>query len=249
VFRVAAVAVLVTLLVARAGPAQNLPPTGNLYGSVVDERGAAIAGVSATLRGPGAPWRTQTDARGEFRFLNLPPGTYALTLELSGLASIEQTEISISVGRDTVIRETMRLATVTEEVAVSGATLPGDPRKTITGANFAEIEMQRIPTPRDVWALLQQVPGVVLDQTNVGGNKSGIQPNVASRGSTQIEYELDGVTITDPVDGGSPTYFNFDSLQEVQIATGGSDPTLRGDGVLRSASSAEGRVRPPDSGS
>jgi hypothetical protein len=229
--RVAAVAVLATLLAHSAGLAQNLLPTGNFYGTVVDEKGAPIAGVSATLRGPGAPWRAHTDARGEFRFLNLPPGIYALTLELSGLASIEQPGISISVGRDTVFRETMRLASVTEEVAVSGSTPSSDPRKTITGANFAEIEMQRIPTSRDVWALLRQVPGVVLDQTNVGGNKSGIQPNVASRGSTQIEYELDGVTITDPADGGSPTYFNFDSLQEVQIATGGSDPTLRGDGV------------------
>jgi hypothetical protein len=219
------------LLLAAAASGQNLLPTGNLYGTVVDEQARPLLRVVATLNGPGAPTTAETDARGEFHFLHLPPGAYSLLLARAGFATVRYESVLIAVGKDTQIRATMGVAAVSETINVSGATPDIDPRKVVTGANFAEVEMQRIPTSRDVWALLRQVPSVVLDQTNVGGNKSGIQPGVASRGSTQIEYQLDGVTITDPVDPGTPTYFNFDSLQEVQIATGGSDPTLRGDGV------------------
>jgi hypothetical protein len=139
--------------------------------------------------------------------------------------------VLISVGKDTQIRATLELAAVSEAVSVSGVTPDINPRKTVTGANFDAVEMQEIPTSRDPWAILRQVPGVVVNQVNVGGNATGVQAIPASRGSTDIQYELDGVTITDPVDLGTPTYFNFDSFQEIQVATGGSDLTLRGSGV------------------
>lgn len=222
---------LQVLLLAASASGQNLLPVGNLYGSVVDEQQRPLPRVVATLSGPGAPTMAETDARGEFHFLNLAPGTYSLLLSRSGFAEVRYESVLISVGKDTQIRATMGLAAVSEAVSVSGATPDINPRKTVTGANFDAVEMQEIPTSRDPWAILRQVPGVVLNQVNVGGNATGVQAFPASRGSIDIQYQLDGVTITDPVDIGTPTYFNFDSFQEIQIATGGSDLALRGSGV------------------
>lgn len=119
--------------------------------------------------------------------------------------------VLISVGKDTPIRATMELAAVSEAVSVSGAAPDINPRKTVTGANFEAVEMQEIPTSRDPWAILRQVPGVILNQVNVGGNATGVQAFPVSRGSIDIQYQLDGVTITDPVDLGTSTYFNFGS--------------------------------------
>ena len=60
-------------------------PTGNLYGTVSDNDGELLPGVTVTLTGLG-PERTQiTDARGQFRFLGLDPGdTYELKAQLEG---------------------------------------------------------------------------------------------------------------------------------------------------------------------
>src|ERR1700687_3873309 len=64
-----AILLLATPLLAQFGEAK-----GNLFGRVVDEQGGALPGVAVTLKGPGAPMNAATDARGEFRFLNLTPG-------------------------------------------------------------------------------------------------------------------------------------------------------------------------------
>src|SRR5712692_3798501 len=58
--------------------------TGNIYGKVQAKDGSALPGVTVTLTGIGAPQTTVTDALGNFRFLNLAPGTYTLRAELAG---------------------------------------------------------------------------------------------------------------------------------------------------------------------
>ena len=62
--------------------------TGNIYGYVVDEQGARLPGVSVTLTGIGAAQTRTSDARGEFRFLNLSPGVYTLDYELPSFTKV-----------------------------------------------------------------------------------------------------------------------------------------------------------------
>ncbi|HEV7517083.1 MAG TPA: TonB-dependent receptor plug domain-containing protein, partial [Thermoanaerobaculia bacterium] len=83
-------------------------------------------------------------------------------------------------------------------------------------------------------ALLQQVPGVLTDRINIGGNESNSQAAFVGPGSAgnQAVWTVDGVTITDPGStGSSPTYFDFDSFEEVQVTTGGADASLPTGGV------------------
>src|SRR5262249_19810767 len=91
------------------------------------------------------------------------------------------------------------------------------------------------PTTRDVWAILRQTPAVLLANMNVGGEDSGTQSAFVGKGShsDQNNYILDGVGITSS-NGQTPAYFNFDSLQNVEVATGGSDLSLTTPGVTLS---------------
>jgi outer membrane receptor protein involved in Fe transport len=82
--------------------------------------------------------------------------------------------------------------------------------------------------------MIQQVPGVQMDRINVGGNQSGQQSAFIGMGTdaSQNSFNMDGVTITDMAAlGSSPTYYDFDQFQEVQVATGGTDPALAVPGV------------------
>ena len=49
--------------------------SGNIFGKVQAKDGSAIPGVTVTLTGVGAPQTTVTDAQGNFRFINLSPGS------------------------------------------------------------------------------------------------------------------------------------------------------------------------------
>ena len=207
--------------------AQTLPSTGSIHGTALDEQGAPLPGVAVSLLGAGERAPVQTDARGEFRFLYISPGTYAVTLSLDGFATVENQGIVVALDRSTQLRVTMKLATVTETVTVSGAPAI-DPRKTVTGATFGEKELQAIPSARNIWATLWAVPGVVTNQVNVGGN-TAVQAGPSSKGVTGATYNLDGADIT--LSGISPTFYNFDSFQEVQVVTGGSDVSLLNGGA------------------
>ena len=110
--------------------------------------------------------------------------------------------------------------------AVEGGSPIVDTKATGTATNFTQDELSKIPTSRDPWALLRTVPGVQMDRVNIAGNETGQQSNFASKGSSRYDtvWTMDGVVITDmSATGGSPTYFDFDAFQEIQISTSGQD--------------------------
>jgi hypothetical protein len=221
-------------LLSRQAASQNAPPSGNLYGSVHDEQDRTLPGVTVTLQGPAAPQTASTDSNGDFHFLELAPGTYSAAFERAGFAPVRRDPILISLGKNTVLSLTMGLAAIPEAMTVSGDSPVADSRKTETGSTFGREELQGIPTSRDPWNVLQQVPGVLLDNVNVGGSQSAFEPVFVGKGShsDQNSWVLDGVAITDMASPGFlPIFFDFDSLEEIHAVTGGSDLSLQTPGV------------------
>ncbi|MEO8505217.1 MAG: carboxypeptidase regulatory-like domain-containing protein [Acidobacteriota bacterium] len=231
---IAGIAVAFALLLLLPLTAEAQLQSGNLYGSAVDTKGAALPGVTLTLETGQAPQIQISDAQGKFRFLGLPPGAYKLVSTLEGFSSVEYPNIAITVGRNTTVEVTLQAA-VEETITVSTESPLLDERKVSTGAFISKQELEKIPTARDPWSLLQQVPGVQTDRVNVGGNESGQQSLYAGPGSagTNSIWAVDGVVITDMgALGGSPTYYDFGSFDEMQVTTGGSDATIATGGVV-----------------
>lgn len=230
-FWVAALAAA-ALAIAPLSLAQQL--TGNIYATAVDEQGGRLPGVTVTLSGPGAPKTQTTDARGETRFVNLSPGLYTLTYELQSFSKVTNTDVKVSVGQNTETTATLKISSTEATVLVEGAPALLDTRQVETGAVVDQTQLAQIPTARDPWVILSTVPGVQLDRVNVGGNESGQQSTYQARGTdaSQNVWNLDGVTITDMgALGSSPSYYDFDSFQEMQATTGGSDVTAATPGV------------------
>jgi hypothetical protein len=96
--------------------------SGNLTGTVTDEKGAAVAGAKVAVRnsGTGIGRDLLTDSAGEFRALQVPPGTYDVTVQAPGFGRVKMTGIHVDVGATETIPITLRVAAVTEEVTVSG---------------------------------------------------------------------------------------------------------------------------------
>ena len=228
------VAVAAMLLLVGGGAAFAQLQTGNLYGTVVDEQGSALPGVTVTLTGGGAPQVQVTNAQGQFRFLGLGPGSYQLKAELEGFSTIEFPNVVINVGRNTSIEVTLSAA-VEDVITVLGETPLLDERRIGSGATVNQTELEKIPTSRDPWAILSSTPGVLTDRINVGGNESGQQSQYVGPGSAgdQAVWSVDGMVITDMAAlGSSPAYYDFDSFEEMQVTTGGNDATIATGGVV-----------------
>jgi hypothetical protein len=222
------------MLLASTLEASGQALTGNIYGKVVDEQAGVLPGVSVTLSGIGADQTTFTDARGEFHFLNLSPGSYALTSTLQGFTSVRRENVVVTLGKNTELTIPMALSAVSATVTVTSEVPLLDTRTVEAGHTFSQVELEKIPTARDPWVILQVSPGVLMDRQNVGGSQSGQQSYYTGKGtdSTQNTWNVDGVTITDmTATGGSPTYYDFDAFQEMQVTTGGADPAIASPGV------------------
>jgi Carboxypeptidase regulatory-like domain len=229
-YRAAFAALLITLMTFSAFAQVQY---GSLIGQVVDNDGAALPGVTVTLTGVGAPQTTVTDSQGRFRFPNLSPGTYTVRAELAGFGTATRAGIGVRIGGSPDISMTLN-PSVSQTITVTAEAPLLDTRKSGTGATVSKVELETVPTGRDPWVILQQTPGVLLDRINVGGNESGQQSTYVGKGSAgdQSTWNVDGVNITDVgALGSSPTYYDFDSFEEMQITTGGSDPRIQTAGV------------------
>src|SRR5688572_948832 len=110
-------AVLLAALLLAAAPAAAQLQTGDLYGTTQDQDGQPLPGVTVTLTGVGAPRVQVTDEQGNFRFLQLFPGSYALSAELQGFSPLEYPDLAVRVGGKSELELTLTAA-VTETITV-----------------------------------------------------------------------------------------------------------------------------------
>lgn len=228
-----ALAIAAVLALAISGPATAQLQSGNLYGTATDNQGQALPGVTVTLTGVGATQVQVTNAEGQFRFLGLAPGDWAIKAELEGFSTVDYPNIGVRVGGNTNIEVTLTPA-LEEVITVTSESPLLDERKITSGTTVSSTELEKIPSARDPWVILQQTPGVLVDRINVGGNESGQQSTYISPGTSDDNsvWAVDGVVITDMgAIGSSPSYYNFDSFEEMQTSTGGTDVSLATGGV------------------
>ncbi len=126
-----------------------------------------------------------TDVDGSYRFLALPPGTYALKFELAGFQTVNREGVVVTSGVTFTIDSDLQLATVAETITVTGESPVVDVKQTGVSTTFDTKELQEVPSATDMWAVLQQTPGVRMAGFDVGG----------SHKSQQTSYDAFGVQL------------------------------------------------------
>ena len=158
-------ALLALLLMVSAQPAaaQSQAANGAIEGTVRDNSGGVLPGVTVALvnTDTGAQRIVVTNDRGFYRAVLLPLGRYQLTAELAGFKKFEQAGIELGAGRTAEIDITMSVGDLAETVAVTADAPIVDPAKIDLGRNLNEREVKNLPlVSRNPYnfALLQ--PGV-----------------------------------------------------------------------------------------
>jgi carboxypeptidase family protein len=206
---------------------------GSIFGRVTDSTGAVMPGVTVTVTGTGLqqPLVAATTESGAYQFPNVPIGTYTVSFELNGFKKAVRANVIITSGFNAGIDQKLEIGQMAEEVTVSAESPVVDLKKTGTGAVFTADILEKIPTARDPWQIINMTPGV-LAGLNVGGSSSGQQVGLASRGtSANVQWNLEGGSITDLSSNSSPAYFNFDSFEQIHVTNGGGDVSVQSSGL------------------
>ncbi len=224
--------VLLAVLIV-AAPASAQVSTGRIEVTVVDATGGVLPGVSVELTGQQTATAV-TGTNGIARFLNLPPGTYQVRATLQGFNEYLNQAVEVVAGANVQLTAKMSVAGVQEQVQVTAETPVIDTKRAGQTTAVTLEELQNVPSGRDPWVVMQTVPGIIVDRVNVGGSESGQQSGYQAKGASGADatWNLDGIPITDmAATGATPTYWDFDMFQEMNVTTGGSDLTSSTGGV------------------
>jgi len=208
--RALAISLVVVLLAAGFGTAQTT--RGDIQGGVVDDAGVALPGVTVSLESDdliGTP-NTVTDANGAFKFLVLPPGTYATTFSLAGYQIQQQP--NIKVGIDATVRFNVTMVPAfSDEIFVSAGSPLVNTSDTTVGIELSHDFYMDLPMARNYAAVAAVTPGA---QDDLSGQ--------TFYGSTGAEnaYYIDGANTTEIEKGQQGTVLNFEFIDEVQVKAG-----------------------------
>lgn len=199
--------ILTLLLLATALPLLAQSITGTVAGTVKDDQGGVLPGVTVTLLGKTGSRSTTTDAEGNFRFAAVDPGTYSVTAELSNFRPRRQDNVDVSIGKVAPVPMVLGVGAMSEQIEVVGESPVVDVTSSSTDNSLSQDMLFNLPIRPSNAAtdLLNYLPGI-NNGSAFGGNED--------YGSALL---LDGVDTRDPDAGSAWTFFNFDLVQEVQV--------------------------------
>jgi outer membrane receptor protein involved in Fe transport len=225
--RILAFACLALLALAAAAPAQV--NTATIEVVVNDNTNLPLPGVSVHIVGPatGYDQTVVTGATGQARLAAIPPGSYDVSFELSGFASLVQKSVVLRVGQTQVLNAIMQ-AKISETVTVTGAAPIVDIHKTDTSTNIVPEQIETLPVAdRDFQKLSFIAPTVQRERGEFRFVTGG--PVIGAGGNaSQSTILVDGVDFTDPALGLATTRFSQDSIREFRVIANRFDSEIGG---------------------
>src|SRR5262245_60457794 len=128
-----------------------------LTGTVRDPAGAALPGVTVEASSPALIEKTRTavtDDTGQYRIIDLVPGTYSLTFTSPGFSTVKRDAIQLSGSQTLTIPITLKVGGLEETITVSGETPVVDVQSSKREIVLNAEVIQTIPATRAAGALL-----------------------------------------------------------------------------------------------
>src|SRR5215212_3544867 len=193
----------------------------SLAGRVEDAQGGAVPGVTVTATNTqtGFSRTTVTAADGTYRFASLPIGTYKVTAELSGFATVNTENVQLQVAAERQLDITLKQASASEAITVT-AEAPLVATEPAVGTVVSQRELENLPlNGRQFANLASLAPGTTLS-VNADPTKPG-QLTIALNGGSgrNVNFVIDGGDNTDDTIGGALQNFNLEAVQEFKIQT------------------------------
>jgi hypothetical protein len=230
---------VVFVLVAFALAALGQTFFGSIVGTVSDETGSSVPNAIVAVVNMGTSERrtAQTDAQGDYQFVNLVPGVYRIEIEKESFRRLTRDQVQVQVQAAVRVDATMQVGEVTQTLEVTSAV----PLLQTEQANLSQVVEGRTVQDmalngRNVLNLVGLVPGVV-PQGSSSGNPMG---NQNAGGGTNVNgwgnYQIGGGAANQSASylDGSPlnvSYINAvilvpttDAIQEFRVVTNNVGP-------------------------
>ncbi|HWR37435.1 MAG TPA: TonB-dependent receptor [Clostridia bacterium] len=196
--------------------------SGEIRGRVVDPGNAVVvnARVTLTSQSTGDTRKTQTNGTGDFVFVAVQPGTFAIIIEAPGFKQSEKRELKLSAS------DRLSAGTIVLEVGAVSQTVSVEAEATTVQVDSSErsalIDSKEMSTlmslGRDPLALLRILPGVVKDDNGSNGFGTQGAGTIAGVRESSNAVSIDGVNGNPRGDGNKlDTPVAMDAVAEVKV--------------------------------
>ncbi|MEO8052636.1 MAG: TonB-dependent receptor [Acidobacteriota bacterium] len=200
--------------------------SGTITGSVRDSTSAALVGVTVKLvnNGTAAVQTTASDNSGNFQFLLVPPGNYALEVSTTGFRTFHRDGIIVEADRSLAVPVTLAVGDVTERVEVVGGTPLLEPNTSSLGTVMDSQKIVDLPlngrNPMGLANLIPTVRGVGYFGGQVLSTWRTAAVNISGGQPLLNAFLIDGVANDKIGDAsGALTYLTVEATQEFKVLT------------------------------
>lgn len=214
---------------------------GVITGAVKDPSGAVLPGVTVEIASPALIEQTRsavTDANGNYRIVDLPPGTYSVTFTLTGFKTVRREGILIQGTFNANVSPSLEVGTLEETITVSGTPTVDVSNNTAQFVADRDI-LDSIPTPvRNTPSRALLLPGTAVTPFVLG------QFTMSVRGSASSDtvIAIDGMRVNNLCGSGqySGFYMNDAAIEEVTFTTGAESAEMQNGGLRINSTPKDG---------
>jgi hypothetical protein len=202
----------------------------SITGVVRDPSGAVLPGVTVEASSPALIEKVRsvvTDGSGQYRIIDLRPGTYAVVFSLSGFSTVRREGIELTGTFVATIDVDLRVGSLEETITVTGESPIVDVQRTTQQRVFDQQVIEQIPAGRSHINMVVLIPGLSAAQpgrgalADVGGTNNLQNTTFTIHGgrTSDTRLQLDGVRLGNVLSGGEFSNFVPDtgSTQEVAV--------------------------------
>jgi hypothetical protein len=207
--------------------------TAGLQGTIRDPQGLVLQGATVDVISPALIGRkaAQTNEAGYYRFANLPPGEYTITVTVQGFRTLKQSGISLATGHLPTVDLKLELGTVNEVIEVSGATPLVDVATSKVQTNVTGDLLTAVGRGTSYKAVIALAPGARAEpmqgsSANVFGGTPGYQIDGAA--NAENSYLVEGQETAAIRTGVAGANVPMEFVQEVQVKSSGFEAEYGG---------------------
>ena len=229
------------------------PGTANaqsqIAGTVRDTSGAILPGVIVEASSDVLIEKTKstvTDGSGQYRIVDLRPGTYIVTFTLTGFQSVRREGVDLPSEFTATINADLRVGAIEETITVSGATPVVDVQSAAHIQVLDRESIDNLPSGRTIQGIGQMMVGISLSLPDVGGSRAAMQTYMSVHGQSAANNTVmvDGLAVNGlEANGAVQSYFNDAASQEMSYQTSGIGAETSGGGVRLNLIPREGGNR------
>jgi hypothetical protein len=235
--------VFAALLVLSLPSAAGAQVLGTVAGNVKDASGAVLPGVTVEVASPALIEKVRsavTDGSGQYRVVNLPPGTYSVTFSLPGFSTVKRDNLEVSVNFTSTVDAELRVGKVEETITVTGESPIVDIQSASTARSVTSETFKELPGGGSWIQMAALVPAIRATNTDVGGvlgDQTGAQ--VAAHGARPDDgvSMIDGLRIGNMYISSNLTNMSLSPLlfDQVDIQLSGQTGETGTNGVIMNA--------------